>query len=95
MLFEDIIPFTGAGEKLKAGEVSESLFWLLVELSSLRSEKTIRALNDFLVLGYTRKEVCEKYHLSGGNFSVALRRIMHVDGIARLVAAYYNSKETE
>ncbi|HAV8844519.1 TPA: transcriptional regulator, partial [Escherichia coli] len=50
--------------------------------------------NDFLVLGYTRKEVCEKYHLSGGNFSVALRRIMHVDGVARLVAAYYNSKET-
>ncbi|CAD5644428.1 major pilu subunit operon regulatory protein PapB [Escherichia coli] len=95
MLVENIISFTGAGEKLKAGEVSESLFWLLVELSSLRSEKTIRALNDFLVLGYTRKEVCEKYHLSGGNFSVALRRIMHVDGIARLVAAYYNSKETE
>ncbi|MCI3086820.1 adhesin biosynthesis transcription regulatory family protein [Escherichia coli] len=95
MLVENIISFTGAGEKLKAGEVSESLFWLLVELSSLRSEKTIRALDDFLVLGYTRKEVCDKYHLSGGNFSVALRRIMHVDGIARFVAAYYNSKETE
>ncbi|CAD5746615.1 PapB/FocB family fimbrial expression transcriptional regulator [Escherichia coli] len=95
MLVENIISFIGTGEKLKAGEVSESLFWLLVELSSLRSEKTIRALNDFLVLGYTRKEVCEKYHLSGGNFSVALRRITHVDGIARLVATYYNSKETE
>ncbi len=95
MLAENIISFIGAGEKLKAGEVPESLFWLLVGLSSLRSEKTIWALNDFLVLGYTRKEVCEKYHLSGGNFSVALRRIMHVDGIARLVAAYYNSKETE
>ncbi|HCQ8909919.1 TPA: transcriptional regulator, partial [Escherichia coli] len=78
MLTENIISFTGAGEKLKAGEVSESLFWLLVELSSLRSEKTILALNDFLVLGYTRKEVCDKYHLSGGNFSVALRRIMYV-----------------
>ncbi|EPO2325288.1 PapB/FocB family fimbrial expression transcriptional regulator [Escherichia coli] len=95
MLTGNIISFTGAGEKLKEGEVSEHLFWLLVELSSLRSERTIQALNDFLVLGYTRKEVCEKYHLSSGNFSVALRRIMHVDGIARLVAAYYNSKETE
>ncbi|EEW6222731.1 transcriptional regulator [Escherichia coli] len=95
MLTENIISFTEAGEKLKAGEVSESLFWLLVELSSLRSEKTILALNDFLVLGYTRKEVCDKYHLSGGNFSVALRRIMYVDGIARRVATYYNSKEIE
>ncbi len=95
MLTEDIISFTGAGEKLKEGEVSEYLFWLLVELSSLRSEKTIRALNDFLVFGYTRKEVCEKHHLSSGNFSVALRRIMRVDGIARLVAAYYNSKDAK
>ena len=80
----DIISFTEIGETLKAGEVSEYLFWLLVELSSLRSEKAICALNDFLVLGYTRKEVCGKYHLSSGHFSVALRRIMHVDGIVRL-----------
>lgn len=95
MLVENIVSFIGTGEKLKEGEVSEYLFWLLVELSSLRSEKTIQALNDFLVFGYTRKEVCEKYHLSSGNFSVALRRIMHVDSIARLIATYYNSKDVK
>ncbi|EOY9084418.1 PapB/FocB family fimbrial expression transcriptional regulator [Escherichia coli] len=41
------------------GRVTEDFFWLLIELSPLRSEKVIRALRDFLVLGYTRKEVCE------------------------------------
>ena len=48
------------------GKVPEELFWLLMELSPLRSEKVIRALKDFLVLGYTRKEVCEKYEVSYG-----------------------------
>ncbi|HAW2654372.1 TPA: transcriptional regulator [Escherichia coli] len=80
--------------ELVPGQVHEIHFQLLMEISPVYSDKVILALNDFLVLGYTRKEVCEKYHLSGGNFSVALRRIMHVDGVARLVAAYYNSKET-
>lgn len=76
---------------LKPGEVSEFLFWLLIELSSLRSEKAIRALSDFLILGYTRREVCEKYHLSGSHFSVALRQLMRVNDLARLTASYYNA----
>ncbi len=63
------------------GKVSEDFFWTLVELSPLRSEKVVRALRDFLVQGYTRKEVCEKYGVSYGYFSVALKRIRHVNNI--------------
>lgn len=71
---------------LTPGKVSESLFWLLVELSPLRSEKVILALKGFLVLGYTRREVCDEYKVSYGYFSVALRRIRHVsDVIGELV----------
>ena len=63
------------------GKVPEDFFWALIELSPLRSEKVVRALRDFLVLGYTRKEVCEKYSVSYGYFSVALKRIRHIDDI--------------
>lgn len=90
----DVLSFTVPEVTLKPGEVPESLFWLLVELSSLRSEKVIRALSDFLILGYTRREVCEKYNLSGGHFSVALRQLMRVNDLARLTASYYNGTST-
>lgn len=42
------------------GKVDERRFWLLIELSPFRSEKIVRALRDFLVMGYNRKEVCVK-----------------------------------
>ncbi len=70
------------------GKVPERLFWVLMELSPLRSEKVIRALKDFLVLGYTRKEVCEKYEVSYGYFSVALKRIRHVDDVVCQLVKY-------
>lgn len=66
---------------LMPGNVQEDFFWALIELSPLRSEKVVRALRDFLVLGYTRKEVCEKYNVSYGYFSVALKRVRHVNNI--------------
>ena len=40
------------------GKVFEFVFPLLMELSSVRSERVIYALRDFLVWGYTR---CERY----------------------------------
>lgn len=63
------------------GKVPEDFFWALIELSPLRSEKVVRALRDFLVMGYTRKEACERYSVSYGYFSVALKRIRHIDDI--------------
>ncbi|EHC4980548.1 transcriptional regulator [Escherichia coli] len=71
-----------AGVKvLIPGRVTEDFFWLLIELSPLRSEKVIRALRDFLVLGYTRKEVCERYKVSYGYFSLAFKRIRYIEDI--------------
>ena len=70
------------------GKVPEDFFWALIELSPLRSEKVVRALRDFLVLGYVRKEVCEKYGVSYGYFSVALKRIRHTDDIVCQLVKY-------
>lgn len=71
------------------GEISESHFWLLIELSPIRSEKVVRALMDFLVLGYTRGEACEKYKVSLSYFSVSLKRLTHVNNIVGQMASYY------
>ncbi|MBW5824455.1 transcriptional regulator [Yersinia kristensenii] len=70
--------------------MSESIFWMLIELSPFRSEKVICALRDFLVLGYTRKEVCEKYSVSYSYFSISLRRFLHVDDVTRHLINYYS-----
>ncbi|EFD0578596.1 hypothetical protein FFW67_20690 [Escherichia coli] len=41
----------------------------------------MRALRDFLVLGYARKEVCERYKVSYGYFSLAFKRIRYIEDI--------------
>ncbi|EFB8334500.1 PapB/FocB family fimbrial expression transcriptional regulator [Escherichia coli] len=76
------------------GKVPEDFFWALIELSPLRSEKVVRALRDFLVLGYTRKEACEKYGVSYGYFSVALKRIRHVNNIIYQLMHSYISESS-
>ncbi|EFH5765124.1 transcriptional regulator [Escherichia coli] len=76
------------------GKVPEDFFWALMELSPLRSEKVIRALKDFLVFGYTRKEVCERYGVSYGYFSVALKRTRHVNNIIYQLMHSYISESS-
>ena len=75
--------------ELIPGKVPEELFWSLIELSSLRSEKVILALRDFLTIGYTRYEVCNKYKVSYGHFSLSFKRIRHINNILCNLAKYY------
>lgn len=63
---------------LSPGTVSERQFWLLVEISPIHSKKVIDALRDFLVMGYNRREACERHEVSQGYFSGALRRFHHI-----------------
>ncbi|MFO6428140.1 PapB/FocB family fimbrial expression transcriptional regulator [Escherichia coli] len=49
--------------------MSELHFWLLIEISPIHSEKIILALKDFSIMGYSRKEVCERHNISSGYFS--------------------------
>ncbi len=64
---------------------------MLIEISPLHSEKVICALHDFLVFGYTRREVCDKYNVSLSYFSIALGRISHVSHVVSLLTSYYDS----
>ena len=71
------------------GKVSEFVFPLLMELSSVRSERVIYALRDFLVWGYTRKEVCERYGVTYSYFSKALKRVCRVGNIIVCLLEHY------
>ncbi|WP_109955705.1 PapB/FocB family fimbrial expression transcriptional regulator [Escherichia coli] len=77
--------------KLSSASLSEKQFWMLIEISPLHSEKVICALHDFLVFGYTRREVCDKYNVSLSYFSIALGRISHVNHVVSLLTSYYDS----
>ncbi|EFR2683612.1 hypothetical protein KCK33_004500 [Salmonella enterica] len=63
------------GYKLTAGMVAEEEFQLLVVISSLRSEKVINALKGYFVLGYTRKEVCERFNVNQGYLSIKIKEM--------------------
>lgn len=87
---EDYLYLTkGRGRALLPGKMSENQFWLLAEISPVHSEKVINALRDFLVLGYTRREACERHDVSQGYFSGALGRFQRVSmTVSRLVPFY-------
>ncbi|HAX5087961.1 TPA: transcriptional regulator [Escherichia coli] len=79
------------GRILLPGEMSDSQFWLLAEISPVHSEKVLNALRDFLVLGYTRKEACERHDVSQGYFSGALGRIQRTHQTVNRLAPFYMS----
>ena len=79
----------GKKHKLAPASLSEVQFWMLIEVAPLYSEKVICALRDFLVLGYTRREACEKHNVSLSYFSIALGRISHVNHVVLSLASYY------
>lgn len=80
-------------DSLIPGEMPELQFWLLIELSPMHSEKVILALKDFLVVGSSRKDVCERYNVSPGYFSGALGKIKHVNmTVMQLIPYYFQGK---
>ncbi|EHD9149696.1 transcriptional regulator [Salmonella enterica] len=77
------------GKSLIPGEMPEIHFWLLVEVSPIHSEKVIQSLKDYLVLGYTRVEACERHNVSPGYFSAALKRFQRVNQTVSQLMPYY------
>ncbi|UMS19634.1 transcriptional regulator [Escherichia coli] len=77
---------------LLPGKVPDRQFWLLAEISPVHSEKVINALRDFLVLGYTRREACERHEVSQGYFSGALRRFQCIHQTVNSLVPFYISE---
>lgn len=71
-------------------KVNEEHFWLLISISSIHSEKVIQALRDYLVLGASRKDVCERYDVNNGYFSTSLKRLQRISQIAAQMVIYYS-----
>lgn len=64
---------------LTTGQVPDDVFWLLIEISAIRSEKLIQALYDHLVHGTPRKSICERYGVNNGYISTSLSRLEKVN----------------
>ncbi|MFL4555360.1 adhesin biosynthesis transcription regulatory family protein [Yersinia kristensenii] len=77
---------------LQPGKISELHFWLLVEISSVHSEKVINALKDYFVLGYTRKEACERHNVSPSYFSGAVGRFQRLSMVIHRLIPFYTSE---
>lgn len=81
------------GDALIPGRMPEPHFWLLIEISPFHSEKIIQALKDFLVLGYTRQEICRRYKISPGYFANALGRLQCVHQTVFQLLPYYRKAD--
>ncbi|EGM1628031.1 transcriptional regulator [Salmonella enterica] len=74
---------------LEAGTVPADQFWLLVEISSIHSNRIINALHDYLVDGDSRKIICGRYNVNNGYFSVCLKRLVDVHKIVIELVPFY------
>lgn len=98
---EDMEDMEGRGNKdtpvrvlknrmLIPGFVSEEVFDLLIELSSVHSIKIVNALHDYLVFGENKKDVCDRYGANASYFSIALGRLFRVNQIVSQLFSYYH-----
>ncbi|MCO0492611.1 adhesin biosynthesis transcription regulatory family protein [Escherichia coli] len=71
--------------------ISNEHFWLLIELSGIRSDKSIMSLREHLVDGFTKREVCERNDVSLSYFSISLKKISHIHNVCALLSEYYNN----
>ena len=74
---------------LVSGFISDEQFWLLVKASSIRSDKVVNALFDYLVNGISRKESCAKYDVNSGHFSIGLGRLQQLSHTAAELSRFY------
>ncbi|ENW9343060.1 PapB/FocB family fimbrial expression transcriptional regulator [Escherichia coli] len=67
----------------------EDIFWLLVEMSAIRSQSIIKALYDHLVLGYSRKVICERHNVNNGYISTSLSRLERMNEMIREIIPHH------
>ncbi|HBC5825667.1 TPA: adhesin biosynthesis transcription regulatory family protein [Escherichia coli] len=89
-----IIISSGRVQRLLPGKVDGIQFLLLVEISSIHSEKVIQALGDYLVYGYSRKEACDRHSVSLSYFSITLKRLRKINQAVYLLAPFYINEKS-
>ncbi len=76
-------------------EISEDKFWCIVELCSIRSDKVIKALYDYLVLKHPRSVSCNNNGVSNGYFGSCLARVEHVIQVVNELFSLCKTPENE
>ena len=74
---------------LLPGSLADEQYFLLIRLSSIRCEKVVLAMRDYLVDGHSRKQICERYNMNNGYFSTTLNRIARINALVAHLAPYY------
>ncbi|MDD8641635.1 PapB/FocB family fimbrial expression transcriptional regulator [Escherichia coli] len=92
---EYLIMSKGEGKSLTPGNIDDIQFLLLVEISSIHSDKVIQSLKDYLVYGYSRKEACDRHHVSLSYFSSALKRLKRINQVVSWLVPYYTQEKSE
>ncbi|UMS29253.1 transcriptional regulator [Escherichia coli] len=77
------------------GNVDKDHFRILIALSSIHSDKVMLSLRDYLVYGHSRRDVCNRYKLNNGYFSVSLARLMRISQLVALAVPYYTESHRE
>ncbi|HCP5927668.1 TPA: transcriptional regulator [Escherichia coli] len=68
----------------------------LIEISSIRSRKTILSLCDYFVMGFTRKEIYDRHNIKPSYLSVKIRYFQELHRKIHLIkktTPVYNSKK--
>ncbi|HAM3643302.1 TPA: transcriptional regulator [Escherichia coli] len=74
---------------LVPGKLTEAQFYLLIEMSSIRSEKVIQALMEYLVKGKSRIDACDENGVGSSHFSISLDRLQHLSCFVARLSVYY------
>ncbi|EBP8534648.1 hypothetical protein HYQ80_004082 [Salmonella enterica] len=74
---------------LQSGNVSEIHFNLLMEISTIRSEKIKKALHDYFIRGDSRINACVRHNVSQGNLSLKIREIQILSRKVYALNIYY------
>lgn len=85
--------YYGYNAKLGPAELCDEHFWLLVELSGIRSEKVVLSLRGYLVDGFSRREACDRYQVSPSYFAISLKRVTYVNNISQKMSKYYKNNQ--
>lgn len=74
---------------LSPGQVSNEQFRMLIDISSVRSDKVINALQAYFVNGIARNTICEEYHVNPGYLSIKIREIQSLSRKIIDIYPYY------
>ncbi|EEH8383190.1 hypothetical protein G3142_005248 [Salmonella enterica subsp. enterica serovar Montevideo] len=80
--------------RLEPGRVDREHLAILIDISSIRSDKVILALCEYYANGEKRKVICEKYGVNPGYLSLKIRELQDLNSCIYNLLPFYIDKIT-